>query len=97
MYKNKKNQNNIFHDIRFVLILSIILLTIGVLGFYIFHKPDWYEAIYDASSILSAVGAANEPETNAAKIFASIYTLVVGLGYIFLISYTVTYLLKQQE
>jgi len=71
--------------------------VIGNLGFYIFHKPDWYEALYDASSILSAVGAANEPETNEAKIFASIYTLVIGLGYIFLISYTVTYLLRKDE
>lgn len=96
MYRNNK-KNNIFKDFRFIVVLSIVLLAIGILGFYIFHKPDWYEALYDASSILSAVGAANEPETNEGKIFDSIYTLVVGLGYIFLISYTVTQLLRESE
>lgn len=41
-----------FQNIRFIIILTLVLLAIGVLGFYLFHEPNWVTAFYDAASIL---------------------------------------------
>ena len=88
--KKKLNQEKLNSYIKFAIILSLILFMIGVLGFYLFHKHDWIEAIYDTTAIMSAVGAADEPTNDSGKIFASFYTLAIGLGYIFLISSIIT-------
>ena len=47
-----------------------------------YHHQDWVDAIYNATSIMSGVGAADTPSSSSAQIFASIYTMTVGLLYL---------------
>lgn len=65
------------------------MLVIGVLGFHIFEKQDWITSFYDASCILSIVGAGDDPKTPEGKIFGALYTLSIGLGYIFLLTFVI--------
>ena len=86
---NKNTENNIFTNIWFILILSLVFLIIGILGFYIFNEPIWTNSIYNASTIMSIVGATYAPKTDSGKIFASIYSLAAGLIYVFIMGYFV--------
>lgn len=79
----------ILTDYRFVIVLTIVMLVIGVLGFHIFEKQDWITSFYDASCILSIVGAGDDPKTPEGKIFGALYTLSIGLGYIFLLTFVI--------
>ena len=89
--KDKRNEK-LFGYIRFAIFLTLVLLAIGILGFYIFDRTGWIGAIYETTAIMSAVGAANSPTTDEAKIFASFFTMAIGLGYIFFISFIISYL-----
>jgi hypothetical protein len=82
-------KKHIFQDIRFLILLTLTTLVIGILGFYLFHKKEWVTALYDATAILSAVGAADEPTNDAGKIFASFYTMFVGLCYILILAFVI--------
>lgn len=87
--KKSCKKKSIFTDIRFIIILSLVIFVIGILGFYFFNEQNWPAAIYDTASIMSGVGAADEPHTVSGKIFGTFYTLFIGLGYIFLIGKSV--------
>lgn len=88
--KDKRNENNLFRNFWFILALSISLFLVGVLGFYYFNNQDVISSIYDSASIMSAVGASDEPHTDSGKIFATFFTFFSGLFYIFIIAYFVT-------
>ena len=62
------------------------MLLIGILGYYMYHHQDWIDALYNTTSVMSGVGAANTPSGHSAQIFASFYTLFVGLIYIIFIT-----------
>lgn len=87
----KKQHEKLLGYIRFAICLTLVLLAIGILGFYIFDEASWVGAIYETTAIMSAVGAANSLVTDRGKIFASFYTMAIGLGYIFFISFVVSY------
>ena len=61
--------------------LGVILISLGagVLGYHFIAGLAWVDALLDASMILGGMGPVNPLESNAAKVFASIYALLSGL------------------
>ena len=95
--KNVKNKKNILTNVYFVIILGIILLIIGTLGFYIYEKLDWITSLYDASTILAVIGMGRPPETKSGKIFGTFYSFFIGLFYVYLVTFIVLAYLKNNN
>ena len=57
-------------------------LGIGVLGYHFFAHLNWIDSLLNASMILGGMGPVDPLTTNAAKIFASLYALFLGLAFI---------------
>jgi hypothetical protein len=65
------------------LVLLIISLGIGILGYHFLEELAWLDALVNASMILGGMGPVNPLHTTAGKFFASFYALYSGM--IFLI------------
>lgn len=61
-------------------------LAIGVVGYHVIAGFGWIDSLLNASMILSAMGPVDHLDSNAAKIFASIYALFSGVVFITSIS-----------
>ena len=90
-YKNRSSKKYNRTDILWkwfwiLLLLSIIFLIVGMVGYYNYHHNDWVDALYNTTAIMSGVGAADTPNGREAQIFASFYTMTVGLFYIAIIT-----------
>lgn len=64
------------------LLVIVLALGIGVLGYRFIAGFGWIDALLDASMILGGMGPVGELHSNAAKIFASFYALFSGLVFI---------------
>lgn len=62
-----------------VILLILIVLSIGVIGYHSLAGLSWVDSLLNASMILGGMGEIDPLTTNAAKIFASIYALFSGL------------------
>ena len=92
---NHKKNNNLFYWFLILILISILILIVGILGYYNFHKDDWIDAIYNATAIMSGVGAAEQPINKSAQIFASFYTMFIGLFYLIIITVYVAIALEE--
>ncbi len=63
-----------------------VALAIGVIGYHVIAGFGWIDSLLNASMILSAMGPVDHVDSNAAKIFASIYALFSGIVFITSIS-----------
>jgi hypothetical protein len=88
--KTGKEVKNPFSEFLVVFILFLVILAIGILGFYLYHKPDWINALYNASTTLSGVGSSELPTMESSSVFYSFYSLITGLFYIFIFGFFVT-------
>ncbi len=61
------------------LILLAFSLGIGVLGYHFLENLSWIDSLLNASMILGGMGPVNPLQTNAGKIFASLYALYSGI------------------
>jgi hypothetical protein len=61
------------------ILLILISLAIGVVGYKYFAELDWVSSFYNASMILAGMGPADVLNTNGAKIFAGCYSLFSGV------------------
>ena len=95
--KIKKRRENIFTNVGFVSLLIVFFLLVGALGYYLFDKPNWVEAFYTSASVMTGVGAAEIPRQNAGKIFATFFTLVTNLLFLFIVGYIVQFYARQGE
>lgn len=61
--------------------LGLVLpaLGIGIAGYHWINQLDWVDSLLEASMILGGMGPVNPLRSNAAKIFASGYSLFSGL------------------
>lgn len=66
-------------------LLVVCALAIGVSGYHWLAGLSWVDSLYEASMILGGMGPFNRLDSNAAKIFASLYALFSGLVFIALI------------
>jgi hypothetical protein len=64
------------------LMLIIVALYIGMLGYHISEGMSWIDSFLNASMILSGMGPAATLTTVAGKIFAGFYALFSGLAFI---------------
>lgn len=69
------------HTVIAVLIL-ILSLLIGVLGYHFFENLSWIDALLNAAMILGGMGPVNILTTNAGKFFASFYALYSGVVFL---------------
>src|SRR6266704_5758618 len=55
-----------------------IALGIGVLGYHCIGGLSWVDSLLNASMILGGMGPVDQLQSNAAKLFASLYALFRG-------------------
>jgi hypothetical protein len=69
------------------LLLVVISLLIGIIGYRSLEGMSWIDATLNAAMILSGMGPVDPLHTDAGKLFASFYALFSGI--VFLVSVAV--------
>jgi hypothetical protein len=64
------------------LVIIVVALGIGMMGYHFFEKLPWVDAFVNAAMILSGMGPVATLQTDAGKIFAGCYALFSGLALI---------------
>ena len=64
------------------LIIIVICLAIGIVGYHFTAGIPWLDALHNASMILSGMGPVVEIKTNSGKWFSSAYALFSGVVFI---------------
>lgn len=62
--------------------IIFISLFLGAWGYHYFFGLGFYDSLLNASMILTGMGPVAEAQTNAAKLFASIYALYSGIAFL---------------
>ncbi len=68
------------------LLLIIVSLIIGVLGYHYLNALGWLDALVNASMILTGMGPVDPLRNNAAKWFASAYAIFSGVAFLSIIA-----------
>jgi hypothetical protein len=63
----------------YAVLLIVICLGIGMIGYRYIADLDWMDSFYNASMILAGMGPADELHTNGAKLFAGWYAIFSGV------------------
>ena len=95
--KKIKKRENIFTNVGFVSLLIIFFLLVGALGYYLLDEQNWTEAFYTSASVMTGVGAASSPAHQSGKIFATIFTMVTNLLFLFIVGYIVQFYANQRD
>jgi len=61
------------------LVLLVFSLGAGMLGYHFLENLSWIDALLNASMILGGMGPVTPLQTNAGKIFASVYAIYSGV------------------
>lgn len=61
------------------LALLLFSLGIGMLGYHFLEDLSWIDSLLNASMILGGMGPVTPLQTNAGKIFASVYAIYSGV------------------
>lgn len=64
------------------IVLIMIALSIGMLGYHYFEGLAWEDAFLNASMILSGMGPVAKLSSTGGKLFAGCYALFSGLAFI---------------
>jgi hypothetical protein len=59
-----------------------VSLFIGMLGYHVYFNLTWVDSLYNASLILTGMGPVDKAPSDAAKIFASIYSIYSGVAFL---------------
>jgi len=98
-YENKKSKlaplnvyyKRLLNTFLVALLLLSICLGIGIAGYMLVVHLGFYDALYNASMILSGMGPLDIPGiTNSGKVFASAYALFSGVAFISIFGLLVT-------
>jgi hypothetical protein len=57
-------------------------LGVGAVGYHHIEHERWIDATYDAAMILTGMGPAIEPTTDAGRLFVTVYALFAGLVFL---------------
>lgn len=68
------------------LLLIIVSLLIGVLGYHYLNGLGWLDALVNASMILTGMGPVDPLKNNVAKWFASAYAIFSGVAFLSIIA-----------
>lgn len=78
----KKFFLRLFYHLLAGIVVLIISLGIGMVGYHGFERLSWLDALLNASMILGGMGPVNQLVTSGGKIFASIYALFSGMVFL---------------
>jgi hypothetical protein len=62
--------------------ILVFSLTVGTLGFHLLALQDWIDAFLNSSMLLGGMGPVGAIQSDAGKIFASLYALYAGVVFI---------------
>ncbi len=90
MYEHKKQplatKSQYYKRIGWNMLLSVLLLVvcllIGVVGYHYTANASWLDAFHNASMILSGMGPVIEITTTSGKWFSSLYAIFSGIVFI---------------
>lgn len=71
-----------FYNLVIALIVLMICLVIGILGYHYSAGIPWLDSLHNASMILSGMGPVVEIKTEGGKWFSSFYALFSGVVFI---------------
>lgn len=66
----------------FGLVVIVVSLLIGVVGYHCFFNISWLDSLVNASMILTGMGPVDKAETDGAKIFSSFYAIYSGVAFL---------------
>lgn len=66
----------------FALMLIVISVAIGTVGYHHFGKISWLDSFHMACMILTGMGPVVDMETTSAKLFSSFYALYSGVAFL---------------
>ncbi len=89
-YEHKKEKvvpvrvfyRRILKNILIAVIVIIICLIIGIVGYHYSAGLSWLDSLHNASMILSGMGLVDPVKSDGGKIFSSIYALFSGVVFI---------------
>src|SRR5689334_14117119 len=90
MFEHKKQKlaplsifyQRVLKSILFALMIMVLCLLIGILGYHYTANIAWLDALHNASMILSGMGPVVEIKTVPGKWFSSMYALFSGIVFI---------------
>ena len=62
--------------------LILFSVGLGIMGYHFIAGMDWVDAVLNASMILTGMGPVNPLNSDAAKLFASLYALFSGVAFV---------------
>ena len=74
--------SSLFRSACFALVFIVFSLGIGTIGYHVYFQIPWVDSLYNASLILTGMGPVDQAPDNAAKIFASIYSIYSGVAFL---------------
>jgi hypothetical protein len=66
----------------FSLLILCFSLGLGTIGYKLFGRLEWIDALLNASMILTGMGPVDHLDTSAGKLFASFYALFSGIAFL---------------
>ena len=87
----KKGHFRLKRFILIIIILFLLGLTIGVLGYKYFFDMTWTDALFNATISMSTLGIAPNEKTAGEKIFTGFYAILSGVFFISLVSAVIQY------
>jgi hypothetical protein len=66
----------------FSLMLIIVSVFIGVMGYHYFGKLEWLDSFHMSCMILTGMGPVVEMRTDTAKLFSSFFALYSGVAFL---------------
>src|SRR3954447_5861002 len=68
------------HSGAIALVLIVISLLIGMIGYRVLEDLSWIDAFLNSSMLLGGMGPVHEPLTFGGKLFAGLYALYCGFA-----------------
>jgi hypothetical protein len=66
----------------FALLILLVSLGIGTVGYHVLGNIKWIDAFLNASMILTGMGPVDKMETDGGKIFSALYAIFSGVAFL---------------
>ena len=75
----KEFLSRVLHSVSFSILLVLISLAIGMLGYHWLEGLHWIDAFLNAAMLMGGMGPVSAPLSFGGKLFAGLYALYCGL------------------
>ena len=76
----------IFLNVLVAMVIVVVSLAIGTLGYHYFGNVGWVDGLLNAAMILTGMGPVDKMESTAGKLFATFYALYSGIAFLTMIA-----------